>query len=165
MLQAKGPQAGSLAQSSHIAQPLSPCLLSALPCGVENSNPCVCAADSSATQLLLKNSLASAASFELLSASNGLPASQLMRAVESVVTEAQQSITHVPLDQSGLLGCNDACLEESLKVRTAASGSSCHAGQVLMGKGPLWCCLPQPGPVYEKPEGFVVPSLGNDGSS
>lgn len=102
----------------------------------EDSRPtCVCPADNSATQLLLKNSLASAASFELSSASNGLPASQLMRAVESVVTEAQQSITHVPLDQSGLLDCSDACLEESLKVRTAPSGNSGHAWHVLNGQG------------------------------
>eukprot|EP00891_Asterochloris_glomerata_P004754 jgi/Astpho2/4754/fgenesh1_pg.00067_%23_213_t len=89
--------------------------------------------DNSATQLLLKNSLASAASFELSSASNGLPASQLMRAVESVVTEAQQSITHVPLDHSGLLDCSDACLEESLK----AALKQCSTGGYTPGSGSL----------------------------
>ena len=65
-------------------------------------------------------------------------------------------------------GCWAAMMRAWRRVSRCAplpQAAAVMLGKVLMGKGPLWCCLLQPGPVYEKPEGFMVPRPANDVSN
>ena len=50
-------------------------------------------------------------------AADKLAANELAQVVGTVGSESSQDLARLPLDHTGLPGCGDACVEESLKVR------------------------------------------------
>jgi hypothetical protein len=119
-------QVQSLLQPSLFQRPRA--VLAVQVAGVDSGAP--------AASLLDKHGLAATATRELVTESNAPPANQLLAALAAAANSInrERGSSHVALDYTGLQGCGDACIEQTLQALLKELHSK---SMYQAGSGPL----------------------------